>query len=276
VSPADPPTAIKRLGQNFLIDPNIIRKIISLAELSSHDSVLEIGPGRGILTDALCQSAGRVTAIEIDPRLHTYLTERPTQFQNLTLVLGDAMTYPIEHLPPGTIVVSNLPYYLSTPLLFRLLEHQQRITRLVLMLQNEVADRLVAQSGSSAYGVLSVMAQYSADITKAFKVSPQCFRPRPDVDSAVVLLRTKERTGQTRDNRDQLATIVRAAFAHRRKTLVNSLRDQGYDQKHVVAALTALHLPLSIRAENLSLDEFVALSRQIHGSPHSFRLRQLD
>jgi len=276
VSPADPPTAIKRLGQNFLIDPNIIRKIISLAELSSHDSVLEIGPGRGILTDALCQSAGRVTAIEIDPRLHTYLTERPTQFQNLTLVLGDAMTYPIEHLPPGTIVVSNLPYYLSTPLLFRLLEHQQRITRLVLMLQNEVADRLVAQSGSSAYGVLSVMAQYSADITKAFKVSPQCFRPRPDVDSAVVLLRTKERTGQTRDNRDQLATIVRAAFAHRRKTLVNSLRDQGYDQKHVVAALTALHLPLSIRAENLSLDEFIALSRQIHGSPHSFRLRQLD
>lgn len=276
MSPADPPTAIKRLGQNFLIDPNIIRKIISLAELSSHDSVLEIGPGRGILTDALCQSAGRVTAIEIDPRLHTYLTERPTQFQNLTLVLGDAMTYPIEHLPPGTIVVSNLPYYLSTPLLFRLLEHQQRITRLVLMLQNEVADRLVAQSGSSAYGVLSVMAQYSADITKAFKVSPQCFRPRPDVDSAVVLLRTKERTGQTRDNRDQLATIVRAAFAHRRKTLVNSLRDQGYDQKHVVAALTALHLPLSIRAENLSLDEFVALSRQIHGSPHSFRLRQLD
>ena len=276
MSPADPPTAIKRLGQNFLIDPNIIRKIISLAELSSHDSVLEIGPGRGILTDALCQSAGRVTAIEIDPRLHTYLTERPTQFQNLTLVLGDAMTYPIEHLPPGTIVVSNLPYYLSTPLLFRLLEHQQRITRLVLMLQNEVADRLVAQSGSSAYGVLSVMAQYSADITKAFKVSPQCFRPRPDVDSAVVLLRTKERTEQTRDNRDQLATIVRAAFAHRRKTLVNSLRDQGYDQKHVVAALTALHLPLSIRAENLSLDEFIALSRQIHGSPHSFRLRQLD
>ena len=276
MSPADPPTAIKRLGQNFLIDPNIIRKIISLAELSSHDSVLEIGPGRGILTDALCQSAGRVTAIEIDPRLHTYLTERPTQFQNLTLVLGDAMTYPIEHLPPGTIVVSNLPYYLSTPLLFRLLEHQQRITRLVLMLQNEVADRLVAQSGSSAYGVLSVMAQYSADITKAFKVSPQCFRPRPDVDSAVVLLRTKERTEQTRDNRDQLATIVRAAFAHRRKTLVNSLRDQGYDQKHVVAALTALHLPISIRAENLSLDEFIALSRQIHGSPHSFRLRQLD
>lgn len=270
------PAAIKHLGQNFLIDPNIVRKIISLAELSLKDSVLEIGPGRGILTDALCQSAGRVTAIEIDSRLHTYLTERPTQFQNLTLVLGDAMAYPLEQLPVGTIVVSNLPYYLSTPLLFRLLEQQQRVTRLVLMLQNEVADRLVAKSGSSDYGVLSVMAQYSADITKAFKVSPQCFRPRPDVDSAVVLLRTKGLIAQVRESRDQFAAIVRAAFAHRRKTLVNSLRDQGYDQQHVVAALTALHLSLSIRAENLSLDKFIALTQQIHGSPHSSRLRQLD
>ncbi len=270
------PAAIKHLGQNFLIDPNIVRKIISLAELSLKDSVLEIGPGRGILTDALCQSAGRVTAIEIDSRLHTYLTERPTQFQNLTLVLGDAMAYPLEQLPVGTIVVSNLPYYLSTPLLFRLLEQQQRVTRLVLMLQNEVADRLVAKSGSSDYGVLSVMAQYSADITKAFKVSPQCFRPRPDVDSAVVLLRTKGLIAQVRESRDQFAAIVRAAFAHRRKTLVNSLRDQGYDQQHVVAALTALHLSLSIRAENLSLDKFIALTQQIHGSPHSSRLRHLD
>jgi 16S rRNA (adenine1518-N6/adenine1519-N6)-dimethyltransferase len=265
------PAAIKHLGQNFLIDPNIVRKIITLAELSLNDSVLEIGPGRGILTDALCQSAGRVTAIEIDPRLHSYLSERRTQFQNLTLVLGDAMTYPIEHLPLGTIVVSNLPYYLSTPLLFRLLEQQQRITRLVLMLQNEVADRLVAKSGSSDYGVLSIMAQSSADITKAFKVSPQCFRPRPAVGSAVVLLRIKDRIEQTRDSRDQFATIVRAAFAHRRKTLVNSLRDQGYDQKHVVAALTALHLSPAIRAENLSLEEFIVLTRQIHGSSSSFQ-----
>lgn len=144
------------------------------------------------------------------------------------------------------------------------------------MLQNEVADRLVAKSGGSAYGVLSVMAQYSADITKAFKVSPQCFRPRPDVDSAVVLLRTKVRIEQTRKNRDQFASTVRAAFAHRRKTLVNSLRDQGYDQKHVVAALTALHLSLSIRAEHLSLEDFIALTHQIHGPPHSPDLRQLD
>lgn len=261
-----PPTALKHLGQNFLIDPNIVRKIIALAELSLTDNVLEIGPGRGILTEALCRSAGHVTAIEIDPRLHAYVTERQSRFQNLTLVLGDAMTYPIEHLPIGTIVVANLPYYLSTPLLFRLLEQAHRVPRLVLMLQNEVADRLVAKSGSSVYGVLSVMAQYSADITKAFKVSPQCFRPRPDVDSAVVLLRTTDRIEQTREGRDQFATFVKAAFAHRRKTLVNSLKNQGYDSKHVEAALAALHFPPAIRAETLSLDEFVALSDRFHGS----------
>lgn len=262
VSP--PPVALKHLGQNFLIDPNIVRKIIALAEVSPNDTVLEIGPGRGILTEALCRSVGHVTAIEVDPRLHAFLSEQQSQFQNLTLVLGDAMTYPIDRLPMGTIVVANLPYYLSTPLLFRLLEHAHLIPRLVLMLQNEVADRLVAKSGSSLYGVLSVMAQYSADITKAFKVSPQCFRPRPNVDSAVVLLRVKDPMERTREAREQFATFVRAAFAHRRKTLVNSLKDQGFEQKHVEAALTALHFSLSIRAERLSLNELITLSQHIH------------
>ena len=269
VSPT--PSALKHLGQNFLIDPNIVRKIIALAELSPTDSVLEIGPGRGILTEALCRSAGHVTAVEVDPRLHAYVSERQSQFPNLTLILGDAMTYPIEQLPIGTIAVSNLPYYLSTPILFRLLEQAHRIPRLVLMLQNEVADRLVATSGSSVYGVLSVMAQYSADITKAFKVSPQCFRPRPDVDSAVVLLRANDRMNQMSKDRDRFASFVRAAFAHRRKTLVNSLKDQGYDQKQVGAALTALGIAPSTRAETLSLDEFIALTHYIHRSLPSAR-----
>lgn len=261
-----PPAAVKRLGQNFLIDPNIVRKIIALADLSQNDSVLEIGPGRGILTEALCRSAGRVMAIEVDPRLHAFLAERQSQFPNLTLALGDALTYPIEQLPLGTIVISNLPYYLSTPILFRLLEQSPRFSRLVLMLQKEVADRLVARPGSSDYGILSVMTQYLADVTKAFKVSAQCFRPRPDVESAVVLLRSKDEREQTNDDKDQFSTFVRAAFAHRRKTLVNSLRDQGYEQKVVEEALTTLHFSPSVRAENLSLDEFIALSRRIHDS----------
>ncbi len=258
-----PPAAIKRLGQNFLIDPNIVRKIVALAELTPTHTALEIGPGRGILTDALCHTSGHVTAIEVDPRLHAYLTERQPQFANLTLVLDDAMTYPIEHLPLGTTVVANLPYYLSTPLLFRLLDQRDRFPRMVLMLQNEVADRLVAKPGSSDYGVLSVMAQYAAEITKAFRVSAQCFRPRPQVGSAVVLLKTKHQRALNQEEEPKFAALVKAAFAHRRKTLINSLKDQGYDQKSVTDALHTLDLSSTVRAEVLSVAAFCRLSCHI-------------
>jgi 16S rRNA (adenine1518-N6/adenine1519-N6)-dimethyltransferase len=260
---SDPPAALKRLGQNFLIDPNIVRKIVALAEITQHDHVLEIGPGRGILTDALCRAAGHVTAVEVDTRLHAYLSERQAEFPNLNLVLDDAMAYPMDSLRVGTVVVANLPYYLSTPLLFRLLDQRDRFPRLVLMLQDEVADRLAAKPGSSDYGVLSVMAQYAADITKAFRVSAQCFRPRPEVGSAVVLLKTKERRELNRDEEPRFAALVKAAFAHRRKTLVNSLRDEGYDQQQVLEALVALNLSPTARAEVLSGVQFIELTRRI-------------
>lgn len=259
----DLPPANKRLGQNFLIDPNIVRKIVALAEVTPETQALEIGPGRGILTEALCKAAGQVTAVEIDPRLHAYIAGRQAEFPNLTLVLGDALAYSYEHLPAGTVVVANLPYYISTPLLFRLLEHRDRIPRMVLMLQNEVADRLVAKPGTSDYGVLSVMAQYAADITKAFRVSAQCFRPRPEVGSAVVLLRTKERRELSPKEEPQFAALVKAAFAHRRKTLVNSLKDEGYDQVRIAGAIDHLNLPLAIRAEVLTLDQLIHLTRAI-------------
>jgi 16S rRNA (adenine1518-N6/adenine1519-N6)-dimethyltransferase len=255
-----PPAAIKRLGQNFLIDPNIVRKIVALAELNPLHNVLEIGPGRGILTDALCRAAGHVTAVELDPRLHAYLETRRSEFQNLTLVCGDALAYPIDSLPLGTIVVANMPYYISTPLLFRLLDHRDRFPRMVLMLQDEVADRLVAKPDGSDYGVFSIMAQYAAEITKAFRVSAQCFRPRPEVGSAVVLLRTKERSGLAPQEEPMFAALVKAAFAHRRKTLVNSLRDEGYSQQQATEALEALGLSLTVRAETLSLSHFIRLT----------------
>ena len=264
MDPPLPPAAIKRLGQNFLIDPNIVRKIVALAELTPTDTVLEIGPGRGILTEALCRAVGHVTAIEIDPRLYGYLAERQAQFPNLTLVFDDAMTYPIEHLPIGTIVVANLPYYLSTPLLFRLLDQRDRFPRIVLMLQNEVVDRLVAKPDSSDYGVLSVLAQYAAEITKAFRVSAQCFRPRPEIDSAVVLLKSKHQRALNQEEELQFSALVKAAFAHRRKTLVNSLKDQGYEQKLVAAALNSLGLSPSTRAEVLSIEQFIELTRRIY------------
>lgn len=260
----DLPPPIKRLGQNFLIDPNIVRKIVALAELGPSDHVLEIGPGRGILTEALCHAAGRVTAIELDPRLHAYLETRQADLPNVELVCEDALAYPVESVPSGTVVVANLPYYISTPLLFRLLDQRGRFPRMVLMLQDEVADRLVAQPGGSDYGILSVMAQYAADITKSFRVSAQCFRPRPEVASAVVLLRTKEHSRLSQEGEVAFRALVKAAFAHRRKTIVNSLRDEGYDQKHIAEVLTQLRIPATARAETLFLEHFVELSRMVH------------
>ena len=248
----------KRLGQNFLIDPNIVRKIVALAELGPSDHVLEIGPGRGILTEALCNAAGRVTAVEVDPRLHASLASRKTDFPNAEIVCDDALAYPVERLPMGSVVVSNLPYYISTPLLFRLLDQRGRFSRMVLMLQAEVADRLVAKPCRPDYGVLSVMAQYAAEITKSFQISAQCFRPRPEVASAVVLLRTKERTRLSRQEEIAFRTLVKAAFAHRRKTLVNSLRDEGYGS--VAETLQRLDIIPTCRAETLSVEDFLRLT----------------
>jgi 16S rRNA (adenine1518-N6/adenine1519-N6)-dimethyltransferase len=256
----DLPTPNKRLGQNFLIDPNIVRKIVTLAELSPNDHVLEIGPGRGILTEALSRTAGHVTAIEVDSRLHAYLETKQAELPNVELVCNDALAYPVESLPMGTVVVANLPYYISTPLLFRLLDQRGRFPRMVLMLQDEVADRLVAQPGGSDYGVLSVMAQYAADITKAFRVSAQCFRPRPEVASAVVLLRMQDRTRLSRQEEVAFRALVKAAFAPRRKTLVNSLRDEGYQLHAVAETLQRLDIAPTRRAETLSVETFLRLA----------------
>lgn len=256
----DLPPPIKRLGQNFLIDPNIVRKIVALAELGPGDHVLEIGPGRGILTEALSQAAGQVTAVELDPRLHAYLETRQAELPNVELVCADALAYPVEQLPAGTIVVANLPYYISTPLLFRLLDQRGRFPRMVLMLQSEVADRLVAKPGGSDYGVLSVMAQYAADITKSFRVSAQCFRPRPEVASAVVLLRAKEDRRLSQEAEVAFRALVKAAFAHRRKTLINSLRDEGYELSRITEALQRLEIVPTRRAETLSVEDFLRLA----------------
>jgi 16S rRNA (adenine1518-N6/adenine1519-N6)-dimethyltransferase len=263
VSSPDFPPPRKRLGQNFLIDPNIVRKIVALAELRPDDHVLEIGPGRGILTEALCRAAGRVTAVEVDPRLHAYLESRKAGFPSVELVCEDALAYPVGNLPMGTVVVANLPYYISTPLLFRLLEQHDRFPRMVLMLQDEVADRLVANPGGSDYGVLSVMGQYAAEITKSFRVSAQCFRPRPEVASAVVILRARARRRMSQQEEAAFRALVKAAFAHRRKTLVNSLKDERYDQKQVTDALNSLNLSPTARAEVLSVAQFVELTHLI-------------
>jgi 16S rRNA (adenine1518-N6/adenine1519-N6)-dimethyltransferase len=248
--------ARKSLGQHFLIDPNIVRKIVALADVQPGETVYEIGPGRGILTEALCRVASRVIAVEVDPRLHAHLSRRQSEFPNLELVCGDALTYPINDLPYGTVVVANLPYYISTPLLFRLLEAGPRLSRMVLMLQTEVAARLVAKPGRREYGLLSVMAQAVAEIAEGFRV-------RPEVASTVVSLRRRATSLVSGEHQAEFQRIVKAAFAHRRKTLPNSLRDEGYAFDRVVDALHALKLPPTVRAESLSVEQFVELTSRV-------------
>jgi 16S rRNA (adenine1518-N6/adenine1519-N6)-dimethyltransferase len=245
------PRANKRLGQHFLIDQNIVRKIVAAAELTPDETVLEVGPGRGILTEALASAARRVVAVEIDPQLHRLLEARQSEWKNVEVVCADALSYSLEAVAAGTVVVGNLPYYISTPLLFKFLEHRHRFPR------------LVAKAGTSAYGVLSVMAQYAADISKAFTVSANCFRPRPEVGSAVVVVRTKQEALLSPEEEPAFAAVVKAAFAHRRKTLVNSLRDEGFDPQAVMDAISAVGIVSTVRAETLSLDTFSRLATRL-------------
>lgn len=265
--PSSPPPPLKRFGQNFLIDPNIVRKILHEAAIRPEETVFEIGPGRGILTNPLCSLASQVIAVELDKKLAAY-TSHVCNHPHLNLITGDALDFDYHTLPQGTVVVANLPYYISTALLFRLLEQRSRINRMVLMLQLEVAKRLAAKPGTRDYGSLSVLTQYCADSRLAFKVPATCFRPRPEVASAVVTLTLHP--GKTDDDtfdREFMQT-VRAAFAHRRKTLVNSFRDSGWPISTIQDALGTVSIDPKRRAETIALQEFIDLTHALrHHSP---------
>ena len=258
------PRPRKRLGQHFLIDPNIVRKILQVAALNPEDVVFEIGPGRGALTLALCDRVARVIAVEIDRLLVEYLAQTCVQRDALELHHGDALDFPYDTLPAGTVVIANLPYYVSTPLVFRLLEERERIDRMVLMLQREVAERMVAAPGSRDYGLLSVVTQYLTKPRKAFVVPASCFRPVPQVDSAVVCLTGQAARHPTTPGFDDVfMKVVRAAFAHRRKTLINSCREEGWEEPVLRRALEEINIDPRRRAETLTVKEFIALTHSV-------------
>jgi 16S rRNA (adenine1518-N6/adenine1519-N6)-dimethyltransferase len=266
------PTPKKRLGQHFLIDQNIVRKIVAAAALQPHETVLEIGPGRGILTRALSGQARRVLAIEVDRSLGATLEAELAGCTNVEILFGDALDHPYESLPSGTVVVANLPYNISSPLLFRLLEAHRRIDRMVLMLQTEVARRLVAGPGTKDYGILSVLTQYRAVPSLAFHVSAGCFRPKPAVGSTVVVLSVRHEPAVSVANESLFVRVVRASFAHRRKTLVNSLRDEGFSPEQILPALEAARIEPGKRAETLGIAQFAALANELaRGARHGAR-----
>ncbi len=249
----------KAWGQHFLIDGNIRDKILDAAQIAPGSHVVEIGPGRGILTLGLLARGARVSAIEVDPRLVAALKERPLP-PSLNLIQADALRYPYAQIAGAYKVVANLPYYLSTPLLFCLLAHARAIPLMVLMLQREVAARLRARVGDADYGALSVLLQCRADVALLFDVARDCFRPRPKVDSSVVRITPLPGARVEMGDEAHFARVVKAAFAHRRKCLANSLSDAGFDREAVRTALQGLGVDPMRRGESLSLPEFARLA----------------
>ncbi|HXY79735.1 MAG TPA: 16S rRNA (adenine(1518)-N(6)/adenine(1519)-N(6))-dimethyltransferase RsmA [Gaiellaceae bacterium] len=250
--------AKKELGQHFLVDENILGVIGRLAELDADDVVLEIGPGRGVLTRYLAERVAHVHAVELDPSLEPELRETGP---NVTLHLGDALRLDLAALAPGaTKLVANLPYNIATPLLVESLDGLPRVRLWCVMVQREVADRLFALPRTKAYGAVSVLVQLVCERTGFHPVSRTVFRPRPNVDSALVAFR---RVGLP-DDFAQVKRVVGAAFAHRRKTLPNSLELAGLAPRtRGVAALAAIGREPSTRAEALAPPEFVALAEAL-------------
>jgi 16S rRNA (adenine1518-N6/adenine1519-N6)-dimethyltransferase len=248
----------KKLGQHFLVDRNVLGVIGRLAELEPEDVVLEIGPGLGVLTRYLAARVAHVHAVELDESLAAQLRDIGA---NVELVLGDALRIDLAALdPPPRKLVSNLPYNVATPIVVESLDGLPTLERWCVMVQREVADRFFAAPGTKAYGAVSVLVQLTAERTGFHPVSRTVFRPRPNVDSALVAFR---RLALPTDYRD-VKRIVEAAFAHRRKTLPNSLALAGVaTRRDAEEALAAVGKSANARAESLEPGEFVALSRAL-------------
>jgi 16S rRNA (adenine1518-N6/adenine1519-N6)-dimethyltransferase len=248
----------KELGQHFLVDQNVLGVIGRLAELHPEDVVLEIGPGLGVLTRYLAARVAHVQAVELDESLASQLQDVGA---NVELIVGDALRIDLAALdPPPRKLVANLPYNVATPIVVESLDGLPTIERWCVMVQREVADRFFATPGTKAYGAVSVLVQLAAERTGFHPVSRTVFRPRPNVDSALVAFR---RIPLPTDYRN-VKRIVEAAFAHRRKTLPNSLALAGVaDRAKGEDALAVVGKPANARAESLEPQEFVALSRAL-------------
>lgn len=262
--------ASKRLGQNFLVDAGVVRAIVDAADLSPADTVLEIGPGIGTLTQGLAESGARIVAVELDKKLPAVLAETLKGYDNVTVVPGDILKLDILrilNLGAGERfkVVANLPYYITTPILMALLEQHLPIERMVTMVQKEVAVRMTARPGSKDYGALSVAVQYHTDARIVMDVPPRAFMPAPEVTSAVIACRVRETPTVHPSDEKLFFRLVRAAFGQRRKTLLNALTGAGLTKELCRAGLAAAGIAESLRGEQLSLADFARLSDAVGG-----------
>lgn len=259
----------KRFGQNFLIDSNILDKIVEAAEITKDDCVLEIGPGIGTMTQYLAESAREVVAVEIDKSLIPILKDTLSPYQNVTVINEDILKLDINELVREknqgrpVKVVANLPYYITTPIIMGLFENHVPLKSITIMVQKEVADRMQVGPGTKDYGALSLAVQYYARPQVVTYVSPACFIPKPNVGSAVIRLDRYEKPPVEAVDEAFLFAVIRAAFNQRRKTLVNGLsnaKELGVSRQQAEDALAELGLSKTIRGEALTLREFALLS----------------
>ena len=260
----------KKFGQNFLIDEHVISKILNAAEITKNDTVLEIGPGIGTLTQYLCENAGKVIAVEIDKSLIPILeNDTLAGYGNVKIINADVMKIDLEELIASENggkpikVAANLPYYITTPIVMALLEKRLPIESITVMVQKEVAARMQAKPGSPDYGALSLAVQYYSEPYIAANVPVNCFMPRPGVDSAVIRLKLFGEPPVRVKDEKMLFALIRASFNQRRKTLLNGICNSAelkITKEQAAQAIENAGFPADIRGEKLSLEEFAKLS----------------
>lgn len=263
-------TAKKSLGQNFLVDLNILGNIVNAAELDESKGALEIGPGLGALTQQLAKRAGRVVAVELDQRMLPVLEETLSAYGNASVVHGDILKVDLDDLfqryfadVKGVSVVANLPYYVTTPIVMRLLEEHIPLENIVVMIQKEVADRMAAKPGTKDYGSLSIAVQYYCEPQVVAIVPRTVFIPQPNVDSAVIRLRLRQTPPVQVSDEELYFQVVQASFTQRRKTIFNNLLTRFFDKesRHLLEqALEKAGIDPVRRGETLSLEEFARLT----------------
>ncbi len=252
------------LGQNFLIDLNIAQDIIQLAHIKPGEPVVEIGPGKGVLTQILINQADSLTAIELDPQLSKDLQNRFGHIPSFKLVEGDAAKFDYTCLGVGLKIVSNLPYYAATHIMKKLIHYREQIHSMTLMLQKEVVDRLTAKPGQKEYGSLSVYVQYHCEVERLLEIPNTAFSPKPKINSSLIGLKPLSQPKVQVENPKLFFKLVNSAFLHKRKMLKNNLRDWEYLFNKENGHLQLAGIDLSRRGETLSLEDFADLANHVH------------
>lgn len=268
-------TANKSLGQNFLINDEVIENIVLGAEVSKEDLIIEIGPGLGTLTKELLEKAGKVICVEIDPNMVRVLEDRFKMYSNFELINEDILKVALNKIIEKNLkelnlsrakVVANLPYYITTPIIMKLLEEKINIETITVMIQKEVAERIIAMPGTKLSGAITYSVYYYSEASKILEVMPDSFIPEPNVHSEVINLKLRKQPPISTADEKLMFKIIKQAFMQRRKTLINAVSNSSttYSKNDIIEVLEKLNIPNNIRGEALSLEDYAKISNELY------------